>query len=294
MHSSLTGWPSAVRCGVPAARCGAGPGREVSQAGQRLRVLRGGIGGQLAGGRVQQGSAAGRDLQHRGVGAGQHGQAETAGDDCRVGIGAPGHRYRTHQPVLGEPDQVGRIHLTLDEDEVTRRRRGGLARGEPGQHGVGDLADVIGAGRQVRVGQRGQDGGLGRRRLPHRVGSRASPRDRRHSGFDQARIESDQRADRDDVGLLVASLGVQPLRQRGSLRRHGRERLPDLIRAGGPGLPLEAGRIDLSRSGAFRHRKPLIAAGGRHGAASTSRRAVRISTDEAAPGSSWPTLRGPR
>ena len=109
-------------------------------------------------------------------------------------------------------------------------------------------------------------------------------------------VGRDQPPDLDDGRFLIAPGVTQPFRQRESLRGYRRERVPDLLRRGadrrfgvgdvqgaqgdalGDGQPPEPHRHQLIRSAAAR----------RHAAR------ARISAVNAAPGSSCPTLRGPR
>ena len=212
-----------------------------------------------------------------------------------MGAGAAGHRHRTGQPGLGEADQVYRVHLALNQDEIPGRWRRRGASGEPGQHGVADLAHVVRACGEVRVGQRGDRGGLGGgRALDGGRGVRAL-HNRSHGRVHQRRIGRDQRADGDDAGLVAAPVVPQPLRQRRPFLCHGRERGRHLIRGGRTVTGVGVATVELPGRHPPGHGQAPVPAGLGHGPASVaSRRALRISAVEAAPGSSWPTLRGPR
>ena len=150
----------------------------------------------------------GRRGQYRRVGAGQHGQAETARDDRGVRAGSARDRDRADQPAagqraVGQLDEVGRVDLPADQDEPARGRRRRAGSAEVIDHGRGDLADVTGALGQVGVGQRGEHGGLGlggRCDCGDAVGSGPHRVDRRAG---QGGVRRDQRADVHDAGLKV-------------------------------------------------------------------------------------------
>ena len=132
----------------------------------------------------------GRGGQHRQVGAGQHGQAETASDDGRVRAGPARDRHRAGQltagpPTVGQLDEVGRVDLAADQDELSRRGRRAGWSAQVIEHGRGHLADVAGALGQVGVGQRGEHGGLG-------LGGRADRGDAVGSGLDRFDHGADQ------------------------------------------------------------------------------------------------------
>ena len=142
--------------------------------------------------------------EHRGIGTGQHGYSQSPRDDRGMGVGAAGDRYRAGQPGVGEADQVGRVHLAPDENEAAGLGWRGIAVGQVGEDSAGDLAYVVGAGGQVRVGQCGDRRGLrGGRALDRgrRIGTVTC---RRHGRVHQGRVGRDQCADGDDVRLLGA------------------------------------------------------------------------------------------
>ena len=63
--------------------------------------------------------------------------------------------------TVGQLDEVGRVDLAADQDELSRRGRGRAGPAQVIEHGRGHLADVARALGQVGVGQRGEHGGLG-------------------------------------------------------------------------------------------------------------------------------------
>ena len=251
----------------------------------------------------------------------------------RAGAAAHRHRPG-EVPRVDEADQVGRVNVGTDQDErgLGRPRRGRVA-GQPGVDRRGGLADVARPLREVRVGQcledrglgfrrRGDRGGRGRQRVTpsitqngfvlrlvaHAAGS-AGRGERVERGHGKRRVGGQQSADLDDVRLVGPSRLAEPSGERapfggdpGEGRAYvagGHGRLgPCPVRCSRPGASGRVGQVKLTG------RHPLgdwrSAVRGGHGApapasrAAASRRAVRISTVEAAPGSSWPTLRGPR
>ena len=256
---------------------------------------------------------AGRSGEHRRVGACQHRQAETAGDDRRVRARAAADRDRPGQAsVVGEPDQVRRVHLAADQDE--RAVRGGRHRaGEPYDDRLRDLPHVARALRQVRVGKGLEDRGLCFRGVAHGDLGGGARQHRGRRGGGQRRIGRDQRADLHDACLAV-SPGCAELRgEPGAFRGHGGEGGGHVIGPRAAALqarasawtrragPRGVGQVQLARrhpvgdrrTAEYRHR-PASPALASPAPAAASRRAARISAVDAAPGSSCPTLRGPR
>ncbi len=266
--------------------------------------------------------------EHGRVGAGQHRQAEAAGDDRGVRAGAAADRDGAGQvPRVDEADQVGGVDVGADQDErgLGRRRRGRVAC-QPGVDRRGDLADVARPLREVRVGQRRKDRGLGFRRRGDRGGrrrQRVTPGSLRtgscfawsppapgalvaasasSAGADSAGSAAISAPICDDVRLVVASRRAEPAGERARARRRPRRRRrarrrrsrsPPRRRSRRPCPP----RCRRPRPAGKAHRPPpprklAFPGSGGHGApvpasrAAASRRAVRISTVEAAPGSS--------
>jgi len=132
---------------------------------------------------------------------------------------------------------------------------------------------------------------------PHRVKHRA----------DQGGIRRDQRAYVHDAGVPVPAERTKLPGEHGAVVGHRGEGHAHLIR-GGPGRRavgapwrLAVGstacvaEIDLADADSLGYRLSPVAAGtGHRPPRAASRRAARMSAVEAAPGSSWPTLRGPR
>ncbi len=166
-------------------------------------------------------------------------------------------------------------------------------------HGRGHLADVARPLGQVGVGQGGEHGGLslgGRPDGGDAVGSGPHRVDRR---ADQGGVRRDQRADVDDAGLEILAALAQPAGERGPLLRDRGERRPDVVLARVRLAPVRfagsVAEVDPPGADALRHRLTPVATGcGHRPACAAPARAPRMSAVETAPGSSWPTLRGPR
>ncbi len=105
--------------------------------------LRARVDDQLTGIGVQHAKLPGGRGQHDRVDPGDHRHAQAAGDDRGMRAGAAGHRCRSHQPGLGELDQLGRADLAPDQDEVAGWRRRGASFVEKVEDRLADLADVI-------------------------------------------------------------------------------------------------------------------------------------------------------
>ena len=258
-------------------------------------------------------------VEDRGIHARHHGQAEAAGDDRGVRAGAAGNRNGAGQPGVGQPDEVGRVDLTADQDEVPVRRRDGRARGQLGYDRLTDLAHVVGPGGQVLARQRGQDGGLFVGRADHRGDRAGAVLHRGGRRIDQSRVARHQAADLHDRGLFGPVVGAELGRQREPFRGHGRERGPDrghrgwsagrltgpvrlrlapghlrrwpggvLSRTGWPGPgPAGSAQVELAGGDPFGdHTAPERFARAHEAARMASRRAPRIRADDAAPGSS--------
>ena len=258
-------------------------------------------------------------VQDRQVHARHHGQAEAAGDDRGVGAGATGNGNGTGQPGVGQPDEVGRVDLAADQDEVPVRRRHGRARGQLGHDRVTDLAYVVGPGGQVLARQRGQDGGLFVGRAGHRGDRVGAVLHRGGRRVDQSRVARHQAADLHDRGLFGPVVGAELCGQREPFRGHSRERGPDLGHRGwsagrltGPGRlclapgrlrrwpggllrrrgwpgpgPAGSAQVELAGGDPFRdHAAPERFARAHEAARMASRSAPRIRADDAAPGSS--------
>ncbi len=258
----------------------------------------GGIDDELPRGGVEDRVVPGRRGQHPGVGSGQHGQAEAAGDDRRVRAGPAADRDRAGQARLGQPDEVGRVDLAADQDEVTGRKRRGFGARKVADHGLGHLADVARALGQVRVGQRGQQPGLGLAGLADGVRAVGAGPHRLKCLVDQGGVPRDQRGDVDDAGLQVLALVAEFGGQGGAVLGHGGEGGANVVLGRGPmsvGFAEGVAEVDLAQAGPFGYRLPAVTAGSGHRPVrAASRRAPRMSAVETAPGSSWPTLRGPR
>jgi hypothetical protein len=155
-----------------------------------------------------------------------------------VRAGPAAHRYRARQPRLGQPDQVGGVHIAADQDERRGRGRGDAGPAQAVGRGLGHLADVACALGQVGVGQRGQERGLGLAGLADRgraVGSGTHRLDRRG---DEGRVRRDQRGDVHDPGLLVLAARTQLPGQRGPVPGDRGEGGPHLVLGRGPSVPV--------------------------------------------------------
>ena len=137
LHSTVTGSPSAV-CACPEAASAPRRFLLLSVSGWRwapeTRARSAGAGSTASSPAAASsiGGVAGRSGEHRRVGACQHRQAETAGDDRRVRARAAADRDRPGQAsVVGEPDQVRRVHLAADQDERAVRGGRGIAPAQP-------------------------------------------------------------------------------------------------------------------------------------------------------------------
>ncbi len=241
---------------------------------------------------------AGRGGEHRRVGACQHRQAQAAGDDRRVRASAAAGRDRPGQAsVVGEPDEVRRVHLAADQDE---RAVGGCCHGtrEPADDRLGDLSHVARALREVRVGKRLEDRGLGFGGLAHGGrGGGTGPHGVRRGGG-QRRVARDQRADLDDAGLAVTSGRAELRGELGAFGGHGGESGGHVIgtHAGAGARPRRVGQVQLPRGHPvgdrrpteYRHRpaSPAASSPAASSPEAASRRAARISAVDAAPGSS--------
>ncbi len=258
--------------------------------------------------------------EHGRVGACEHRQAEPARDDRGVRAGAAADGDGAGEvPLVQEADQLGGVDIGPDQDErgLRGRCRGRVAR-QPGVDRGGHLADVARPLREVRVGQCLEDRGLrlGRRRdrggggrqreAPGTGGNRfrgclvaaggrsARPRERVERGRGERRVGGHERADLHDARLVVASRLAEPAGERVPLGGDPGEGGAHLVGRYGHRLGACPG-CRLARQVKLTGRRPLgnwRSPVGGHGApgpaspAATSRRAPRISTVEAAPGSS--------
>ena len=210
-------------------------------------------------------------------------------------LAPPATETAPDEPRLGELDQVARAHFTADQDEVTGRARRLAGSAEMRQDCVGHLADVAGPLGQLRARQRLDHRGLCLRGLPHCRRGVGAAVHRRHGGPDQRDVGGDQRPDVDDGGFIVAAGAAQPLGQRGPLRRDRGERVPDLV-GGGADRRVQVSDMKPARRRALGDGQSPEPHGWAHRACrmAMSLSAPMISAVEAAPGSSCPTLRGPR
>ncbi len=334
LHSTTIWCPSSVRGGSASSSSSAACGRDGPPPRSRTPVTPAppalapsttstAADHELAGVGVEEGRLAGGEVEHLGTGAGDHRDPESAGDDRRVRARAARDRDRADQARLGQFDQVGRAHLAPDQDEVARlarrrqRRCESALRAQPLEDRAGDLPDVARPLGQLGVVQLLHRRGVPLGGLPHRGGGIGAVAHRRDRGRGERRIARYQRPDRDDLRFRTAPGLPQPFGQRGPLGRHRGERGGDVLGRGAGGRGVVDGGVaddsQYARCRPRRHRQtaesdrrlgrragllshPPIPARPPHpaGREATSRSACRISADEAAPGSSCPTLRGPR
>ena len=234
------------------------------------------------------------ELQQRRAHAHDHRQPEPARDHRRVRRRAAGGEGDARHALV-ELGHVGRAEILRDQDE-----RAGSARcGPAGRGPATERADVVRAGGQDRVLDRGEHVRELIARFENRLGSGQPARDRGFDGRVQGRVGGHQHTGLDDVGLLRGTVCTQAGGERGDLvaraleRRAGARQLGrgiTRVRAGRrrPDAPDGAGRHPGRRSEAVE--PPL----GHHAPRRRSRAAISGAPAAGAAAPRPPSWRPPR